>query len=238
MINKIRLNNTQLKYIAAVFMFIDHFSLLFLDYGTTLYFVGRGLGRLSAPIFFWSLSVGAFHTKNIKKYFLNILIFGIVIQLAYILAMGDINSLAISLGLYKNIFITLTLGLFAIIFIKKFINYPIIYISTSLIISIVGELIKVDYGWYGVTMIILFYLFKENRMNLVISLILINMARFALEFNSLPILPNLLQLISLLTIPLIFLYDGKRGSGNKYFFYFFYPTHLAGLYLLKSILEF
>ncbi len=238
MLNKIRLNNTQLKYIGAVFMFIDHFSLLFLDYGTTFYFVGRGLGRLAAPIFFWTLTEGALHTKNIKKYFLNILIFGLLIQLAYILAMGDISSLTSIIGLNKNIFITLTIGLLAIILIKKYKDNPLFYVSTSLILCLVGVLINVDYSWYGVAMIILFYLFKENKINLLISVILINVLRFEIEFNNVPIIPNLLQVISLLTIPLIFLYDGKRGNGNKYFFYFFYPTHLVLLYLLKSILGF
>ena len=38
------------------------------------------------------------------------------------------------------------------------------------------------------------------------------------------------QYYSLLAIPLLLLYSGKRGKANlKYFFYIFYPVHLAVL---------
>ncbi|MDD2371692.1 MAG: TraX family protein [Firmicutes bacterium] len=236
------LNNTQLKYIAAIFMFIDHFSLLFLDYGTTIYFVGRGIGRLAAPIFFWALTEGALHTKNIKKYFLNIFVFGLLIQLIYSLAIVDKSSILVFLTdfiiLDKNIFITLAIGLLAIIIIKKYKDNPFVYLTTSLLICSGGELLNVDYGWYGIAMIILFYLLKDSRLKLVLSLILINALNFIMQYNEVQLIPNLLQIISLLTLPLIFLYNGKRGNGNKYFFYFFYPIHLALLYLLKSTLGF
>lgn len=234
--NKLHLNNTQLKYIAAFFMFIDHFALLLIEYGTLPYFIGRGLGRLAAPIFFWSISEGAIHTRNIRKYFLNILIFGLIIQLAYTIALGDIEILSNIVELDKNIFITLAIGLAGIMFIKKYPDKLIWQIMVNGFLILFGEFINTDYGWYGVASILLFYLLKENRIKLVTSLILINLLRFILIYGRMDLIPNTLQLISLLTLPLIFLYDGSRGNGNKYFFYLFYPIHLGLLYLLKEIL--
>lgn len=236
MLSRIKLNNTQLKYIAALFMFIDHFSLLLLEYGTLPYFIGRGIGRLAAPIFFWAISEGALHTRNIKKYFFSIFIFGLIIQVVYTLGISDNISLNRIIELDKNIFITLALGLIGIIIIKKYQDKSIIHLITSVLLCLVGELINVDYGWYGVAFIILFYLFKENRINLIVSLILINVLRFILHFDGYDLIPNMLQLLALLALPLIFLYNGKRGNGHKYFFYLFYPIHLGLLYLVKLIL--
>ena len=47
------------------------------------------------------------------------------------------------------------------------------------------------------------------------------------------------QAYCLLALPLLACYSGKRGKGNmKYFFYLFYPLHLAlleGIYMLVSM---
>jgi len=42
---------------------------------------------------------------------------------------------------------------------------------------------------------------------------------------------------SLAAIPLLLAYSGKRGKANmKYFFYIFYPVHLAALQLIDWII--
>lgn len=38
------------------------------------------------------------------------------------------------------------------------------------------------------------------------------------------------------SLPFILLYNGKKGSGHKYFFYFFYPLHIYILYLIGSLM--
>jgi hypothetical protein len=41
---------------------------------------------------------------------------------------------------------------------------------------------------------------------------------------------------SFLSIPLLLVYNGKRGTRRlKYFFYLFYPLHFAAIYLIKLI---
>jgi len=47
---------------------------------------------------------------------------------------------------------------------------------------------------------------------------------------------GVMQPSSLLALPLLYLYNGKRGRGApKYFFYIFYPAHLAALQLISWI---
>ena len=48
-----------------------------------------------------------------------------------------------------------------------------------------------------------------------------------------------LQWYSLLSLPLLALYSGKRGSWKlKYLFYLYYPLHLGALYLIKQALRY
>ncbi|MGN7403544.1 TraX family protein [Cytobacillus praedii] len=41
----------------------------------------------------------------------------------------------------------------------------------------------------------------------------------------------------LLALPLLLLYNGKKGFRLKYFFYFFYPTHIIILYFIGKNLH-
>ena len=46
------------------------------------------------------------------------------------------------------------------------------------------------------------------------------------------------QAYSLLALPLLLLYSGRRGKMRlKYFFYVFYPVHMIALYGVKLLLE-
>ena len=46
-----------------------------------------------------------------------------------------------------------------------------------------------------------------------------------------------IQWCSLLTLPLLALYNGQRGKGQmKYFFYLYYPLHLAVIYGISLLL--
>ena len=119
------LNNTQIKYLAAFFMLLDHLALILIPNSTVIYIIFRSIGRLAAPLFFWAIAEGAFHTRNIYKYLYKILVLGTIFQLVYMAFLGDKINLINFLMSCKNIFITLALGLGGIIAIKKatVINY-------------------------------------------------------------------------------------------------------------------
>ena len=128
------------------------------------------IGRIAFPIFAFQISEGYKHTKNLKMYFLRLFIFALVSQIAFML-------FRISIGLTNfelNIFFTLLLGLSSITIydkIKQKYNNKYLGILPVILLIILGQILKCDYGWYGVAIIFLFYLFKDNKVYMNIGII-------------------------------------------------------------------
>ncbi len=84
-----------------------------------------------------------------------------------------------------------------------------------------AELLYTDYSSGGVLAIILFYVFRKNRVVAAVAAI------FSLGATC-----GSIELFALVSLPLYYLYNGTRGPQIKYFFYVFYPVHLLLLSLL------
>ena len=231
-----RFNNTQLKYLAASFMFLDHFALILLDGSGWTYLVFRGIGRLAAPIFFWTIAEGAWHTKHPKRYLTQLLGFGVIFQLAYWWSLGGGLGFQDYLTSEKNIFLTLALGLIALLIMKGYPGKPLVLGTTIVVFPLIATLFQLDYGWYGVGMMILFYWFRKDNSRMTLWIILLSGMRFLTSMGTMGLVWNSTQWLALLALPLIFLHNGERGKGNRYFFYLFYPTHLLLLQCLQSFL--
>ena len=89
-----------LKIIGLITMFVDHYQVMI--GGSEIL---RVIGRLSFPIFAFTLNEGYVHTRNLKKYLLRLFCFAVVIQGLFILCAD---------GRDITIFFTLFLGLFTI----------------------------------------------------------------------------------------------------------------------------
>lgn len=204
-----------LKIVAIITMTIDHI-------GTVFYpeqFLFRIIGRLAFPLFSYLLILGLESTRNRTKYFLRLLIFAIVSQFPFFLAFGyqPLEGL--------NIFFTLFFG-------ALFIINPLTIVFTLFILIF----LSFDYGIYGIIMIGCMRILKGNTTLGIISLML--MGVFSLFIWD-------LQIFFLLSIPLILLQKNNYfrirqnmsfSSWHKYLFYFYYPVHLAILYIIKSFL--
>ena len=96
----------------------------------------------------------------------------------------------------------------------------ILKIVSVLITSYLCEILKCDYGAYGVFISVIIYLTYNSKPVRLLSMFVVS--AYHNIFSSFAIIP-------------IYLYNGRRGIKLKYFFYFFYPLHLVGLYILGNI---
>ena len=234
-LNNFGLSGNVLKILGAIFMVIDHVGLMFFPYVKVL----RIIGRLAYPIFAFMIAEGCYYTKNKVRYFLNIFILGAVCQLVYYFYDGQ---------LYMSILITFSLSIlviYAMQFMKEtlFSNKGLLIKSLSIAIfalSIVAlyflnEFLEIDYGFWGsLAPAFAIILRKPQNCNSKLwDVIDNNVSRvlaFGLGLLLLALNNSSIQIYSLLCLPILLLYSGKRGKLKmKYFFYFFYPIHLLVL---------
>ena len=216
-----------LKMIAIISMFIDHVG--YAIFGKFSYF--NYIGRIAFPIFAFQISEGYVHTKNLKKYFFRLFLFAIISQIPFMF-FHSILSTEFSL----NIFFTLLLGL-ACIFIYDKSNCKILGIIASIAIGIIAQVSHCDYGFYGVAIILIFYIFKNNFINASIFFVIATAIKYLVPIIKYGFNNVYLYLFIFTIISAIFLatYNGKKGKNTKYLLYLFYPIHLLliyGIYLI------
>ena len=201
-------------------MFLDHYH----------YIVGGSemlnvIGRIAFPIFAFTLNEGYVHTRSLKKYLLRLFIFAVSIQMPSILFGYDYPM---------NIFFTLFLGLLSIcIFNLKKMNVILKIILIGFILFF-SQKFKLDYGIYGILVIINFNIFRNNKFKILMNFLVLNI--YNVIFPKVFDLPDT-QLFSLISLVFIFMYNGEKGRSMKYFFYLFYPIHFFILEVIKFILE-
>ena len=228
------INKNVLKLIAVVTMLIDHIGWIF--YPNIVIF--RIIGRLAFPIYAFSIADGVKHTRNRKKYILNILIFAIISQVPYYLLTKKLFRL--------NILFSFLISLLLITYIEKLRkNESIIYkiclfvVAISLIIlTLLAWFFDIlPYGMLGIVLVLAFYFIKDEMLRNILAVCIlfgmsvVNCLKFGWNFT------NISQAFSIISILIICFYNNKKGKINlKYLFYFFYPVHLLIIYLLTLII--
>ena len=226
-----------LKLIAVISMLFDHSG--YLIFGQSSFF--NYIGRLAFPIFAFQITEGYTHTKNLKKYILRLFGFALISQIPYTIFYKVVFN---DFGM--NVMFTLLLGLITIAIFDKYNKFT--GITTLFLFSIISQSLKLDYGAYGVVIIFLFYVFKDNAVLKFTSFILATFIRYFSELLPYGILTTLNTLSTINPISIyalctassimpIILYNGKKGRDMKYFLYLFYPIHLLIISILYIILR-
>lgn len=223
--------------IAAIFgMTMNHAAYIF---GDTLPFWARCVlfagGGLTFPIMAFLLVEGYRHTSNIERYASRLGIFALVSQIPY----------GLFLAANLNVLFTLLMGLGVLWLDDHARNRALFW--TGLAAGAVLSL-ACDWGFIGIIMI---YLFKNLRGERSAIAAPVGLAIFATglpqlaelaakaptgDWSALPF--ALYPLIGCsLAIPLLSSYNGQRGRPMKWFFYAYYPAHIAVLGILNLALS-
>ena len=229
MVKKFGLTNNQLKIIAMVSMLFDHVGKELLPQ----YPILQIIGRLAFPIFAFMIAEGCFYTKNKIKYFFTIFILGTGCQIVYSIAEHSF---------YQNVLITFSLSIALIFSLENFrvkkekISGITLFFTVLIVITFTMVLpvfmeeygFQIDYGIYGVLLPVAVFYGQDKERKLVYATGVL--ALLAHSFGG-------IQWFSLLSIPILVLYNQKRGKYNiKPLFYIFYPAHLVVIYLISLVL--
>ena len=131
------LSGFDLKIIAVITMIIDHAGAFLFPQAKIL----RIIGRISFPIFAFLICEGYEHTKDVKKYMLRLLLFAVISEPFFDLAM---SGTIFSLNNGQNVIFTLLIGVVTIYFCER--NGTWIW---SMIGMVAGDFIAGDYGAFG-----------------------------------------------------------------------------------------
>ena len=242
------ISGSTLKIIAISTMLIDHIGATIMEemvyalsgnYGTmismfNLMLVMRIVGRLAFPIFCYLLVEGFLHTKDVKKYALRLFIFALISEIPFDFA---INKTFFELG-HQNVFFTLLIGILAMYGIDFFTKHfqdnkkasSLSRLAVALAAMFLAELLRCDYSSLGIAVILLLYIFHDNKTLKILSVCFIFVLYSVLT-------ASILQAFAGFAFVPLYFYNGKKGFSMKYFFYAFYPVHLLILGIIVNYMS-
>ena len=224
-----------LKGIAAALMLTDHVGAILLPEVPVL----RCVGRLAFPIFAFFIAEGYAHTRNFGRYFRRLAILAVVSEIPFNLENGAVFDLTRQNVLFTFCLALLTLrGLEALGRERGFGRWS----GCGLVLAAgfaAGELLRTDYGGWGVVTVALLQLCRDGKyakLWLLLAMAAVN--GLGMGSLTMPVFGGEMpiQIFAVAALPVIWLYNGQAGpKGLRRAFYVFYPAHLLVLEGIRTL---
>lgn len=235
------LNSNALKMIAIIAMTIDHIAwLVFPDYPhEVLPVILHTIGRLTCPIMCYFIAEGYHYTKNIRKYTCRLFVFAVISHFAYIFASADFVDWKSFIPFYYGNILNQTSVIWPLawgLVMLRIVNsekIPKQWVKTVLILLICLVTFPSDWSCIASLCILAFGTNRGKLKTQSVWLIIYVAIYAAVYCFAIDWVYGLVQMGVVLAIPFIKLYNGKRGKNPrvnkimKWFFYIYYPLHLA-----------
>lgn len=229
------LDGGALKGIAAALMLTDHVGAILLPEVPVL----RCVGRLAFPIFAFFIAEGYAHTRDFGRYFRRLAILAVVSEIPFNLENGAVFDLTRQNVLFTFCLALLTLrGLEALGRERGFGRWA----GCGLVLAAgfaAGELLRTDYGGWGVVTVALLYLCRDGKYaKLWLLLAMAAMNGLGMGSLTMPVFGGEMpiQIFAVAALPVIWLYNGQaEPKGLRRAFYVFYPAHLLVLEGIRTL---
>lgn len=202
-----------IKILACIFMLSDHIGRVFFPDAEFL----QAAGRIAFPLFAYCVALGIRHTSDSGRYFLRLLLFALIAEpFHFLLFPGRLNILftfamiVLLFHLYRKNRLFSLLMCIPVLYLHKYYGF--------------------GYGIYGFLTVLIFYAFEGKLLFSSVFFVALNVLFISFGFFG---LDQINSIWALLFIPK---YTEYRPMLNKYFYYAFYPAHLALFVLIRGLL--
>lgn len=223
----LRLSGSALKVLAVLSMVADHCAYFMMEPDAPFYGVLRSFGRIAFPVFAFLVAEGFAHSRNRLRYFLMLVLAGIVSEVPWYMLNGADGT--------HNVMFTLAMGVAALAVFDRLCEHGPLSFAGVLAVATLAWWLGTDYDWRGIVMVFMFYILRHGTIWPWIE-------RSSTHFPSQAVLQIIFTFPlmahygiagAVLASAVIFLYDGTRGfiRGNtaKYAFYAVYPVHMLAI---------
>ena len=212
------MSSSSLKIVACAAMLLDHVAWTWFSVSSPVGIVMHIIGRITMPVMAFMIAEGYVHTHDITRYVVRLLVFAIISDFPFILFERS--------TIRHDVIFTLLFGLLAIWILDS--RIPIFFRYILVAFFLIFSLCF-DWVFIGVLLCVFFWRFRGNFLGVSFSVVLCSILA-AIIFG------QWWQLGMILSLPLLYLYNGSRGNSSKWGFYIFYPAHLLALSVLRAVI--
>lgn len=233
------LTANQLKGIAIAAMTLDHLAwTLFPGYDTRWFvLLAHAIGRLTAPIMWFFIAEGYHHTRNVKNYAKRLFLLAFISHFAYNFCFG-IPYLPFRSSVFNQTGVVWSLA-WGLVLLWLFDRRDVPNWTKGLSVFAVCVL-TFPCDWSCIAaMAVLFIGTNRGNFRLQMLWMMVWTAVYAaVYFIFLDRIYAIVQLFTCLSIPLLKLYNGEKGTWKPMgkVFYVYYPVHLALCGVLRILL--
>lgn len=234
---KRKLNADHLKLIAILAMTVDHIAdLIYPGFpGEPVALSLHIIGRLTAPIMWFFICEGFYHTRNLRKYLLRMFVFAVISHFAYCFAFG-ISFMPFTDGIFNQTSVIWPL-FWAIVALWIINSATALKTWQKWLLIIVINLITFPADWSCIAVMAIVAMY-DNRGNLEKQMggMMFWVIIYAIvSFFFVSKVYAVIQLGVILVYPLLKQYNGQKGTVKwmKWFFYLYYPAHLVVVGIIR-----
>ncbi|MCM3205203.1 TraX family protein [Paenibacillus illinoisensis] len=203
-----------MQWIAMITMLIDHIGAVFYPQVEEL----RIIGRIAFPIYAFAVYIGYKHTRNVQKYIWRLFWIAVLSQVPFMAAFNHL-SLNVVWTLWSSLLVLLVLDKLP----NRLLGIPIVIGA-----GIIMEISAMDYGMYGLLLVLLFRYFQGPI--LVLGHVFLTALYIQLHSSSV----QMYSVVATLGIAIAQYYGaGFRLKGPRWIWRYFYPAHLAIIAIIR-----